>query len=111
MPTAMKSGNARHGKDCRSSHRSLLSGLVFFAASVFRPGKGKPVSDAAVASVTADSMSEEPITLEQAIQIALEKNPLRKAALADQKAAAAGVKQAQSLLLAAHRVFRERHPR
>jgi outer membrane protein len=43
--------------------------------------------------------TEEPITLEQAIQITLEKNPLRKVALADQKAATAGVKQAQSLLL------------
>ena len=56
------------------------------------------VSGAAAASVTADG-AEEPITLEQAIQIALEKNPLRKVALADQKAATAGVKQAQSLLL------------
>ncbi len=56
------------------------------------------VPGAAAASVTADE-AEEPITLEQAIQIALEKNPLRKVALADQKAATAGVKQAQSLLL------------
>lgn len=39
------------------------------------------------------------ITLQEAMQIALEKNPLRKTALADQKAAVAGVKQAQAMLL------------
>ncbi|MFB3917027.1 MAG: TolC family protein [Terriglobales bacterium] len=36
------------------------------------------------------------LTLQQAVQIALEKNPLRKAALAEQKAAAADVREARS---------------
>jgi outer membrane protein TolC len=37
-----------------------------------------------------------PLTLSQAVKIALEKNPLRKAAIADQHAAGAGVKEARS---------------
>jgi outer membrane protein len=40
-----------------------------------------------------------PLTLRQAVNIALEKNPQRKAALADTRAAAADVKQARSFLL------------
>src|ERR1019366_8423191 len=40
-----------------------------------------------------------PITLQQAVSISLEKNPERKAALADTKAASAGVKEARSFLL------------
>ena len=40
-----------------------------------------------------------PITLQQAVNIALEKNPERKAALADTKAASADVKEARSFLL------------
>jgi outer membrane protein len=40
-----------------------------------------------------------PITLQQAVRIALEKNPERKVALADAKAAAAGVKEARASLL------------
>ena len=39
-----------------------------------------------------------PLTLRQAVNIALEKNPQRKAALADTRAATAGVKQAKSVL-------------
>lgn len=39
-----------------------------------------------------------PLTLQQAVSIALEKNPQRKAALADTKAAAASVKEARSFL-------------
>lgn len=39
-----------------------------------------------------------PLSLKQAVEIALEKNPLRKAALADTRAAAAGVKEAQSAM-------------
>ena len=39
------------------------------------------------------------LTLPQAASIALEKNPLRKAALADSKAAWAGVREAQSFLM------------
>ena len=40
-----------------------------------------------------------PLTLQQAVNIALEKNPERKAALADTKAASADVKEARSFLL------------
>jgi outer membrane protein len=40
-----------------------------------------------------------PLTLQQAVKIALEKNPQRKVALADTRAASAGVKEARSSLL------------
>ena len=40
-----------------------------------------------------------PLSLQQAASIALEKNPLRKAAQADTKAASAGVREAQSFLM------------
>jgi outer membrane protein len=46
------------------------------------------------------------ITLQQALKIALEKNPARKAALADTKAASAGVREARSSLLP-HILFSE----
>src|SRR6266581_3080151 len=46
------------------------------------------------------------ITLQQAINIALEKNPERKAALADTRAASADVREARSFLLA-HVAFSE----
>ena len=39
------------------------------------------------------------LTLQQAVTIALEKNPLRKAAIADTKAAFAGVREARSFLM------------
>ena len=39
-----------------------------------------------------------PLTLQQAVNIALEKNPQRKAALAETRAASADVKQAKSFL-------------
>ncbi|HUK88016.1 MAG TPA: TolC family protein [Terriglobales bacterium] len=50
--------------------------------------------------------AQNPLTLEQAVNIALEKNPVRKAALADQKAAGAGIDLARSALLP-HLVFSE----
>jgi len=40
-----------------------------------------------------------PLSLQEAASLALEKNPLRKAALADKKASAAGVQEAQSFLM------------
>jgi len=43
--------------------------------------------------------SPAPLTLHDAANIALEKNPLHKATLADTKAAAAGVREAQSFLM------------
>jgi outer membrane protein len=45
------------------------------------------------------SQQASPLTLRQAVNIALEKNPQRKAALADTRAATADVKQARSFLL------------
>ena len=51
-------------------------------------------------SVLAQAPSEgSPLSLSQAVGIALEKNPLRKAALADTRAAAAGVVEARSFLM------------
>ncbi len=47
-----------------------------------------------------------PLTLRQAVDIALEKNPQRKAALADTRAASAGVRQAKSILYP-HAMFSE----
>ncbi|MGO8793247.1 MAG: TolC family protein [Candidatus Sulfotelmatobacter sp.] len=47
-----------------------------------------------------------PLSLQQAASLALEKNPLRKAALADRKAASAGVQEAQSFLMP-HVIFSE----
>lgn len=54
------------------------------------------------AMLVADALAQSsslPLTLQDAANIALEKNPLRKAALADTKAATAGVREAQSLLM------------
>ena len=54
--------------------------------------------------------SPSPLTLHEAAAIALEKNPLRKAALADTKAATAGVQEARSFLLP-HVTFSEQATR
>lgn len=51
-----------------------------------------------LATASAQS-SATPLTLRDAASVALEKNPLRKAALADTKAASAGVREAQSFLM------------
>jgi len=70
--------------------RPLFTVLIFLSCAAF----GQGASPAA------------PISLKQAVEIALEKNPLRKATIADTRAAAAGVKEAQSALLP-HIVFSE----
>jgi len=62
-----------------------------------------------VASALAQG-SPSPLTLHEAAAIALEKNPLRKAALADTKAATAGVQEARSFLLP-HVTFSEQATR
>lgn len=59
---------------------------------------------ASLLCVTARSFSQSaaepsPLSLQQAANIALEKNPLRKAALADEKASSAEVREAQSFLM------------
>lgn len=46
------------------------------------------------------------LSLQQAVNIALEKNPLRKAAMADTKAGSAGIREARSMLMP-HIVFSE----
>jgi outer membrane protein len=51
---------------------------------------------AAQAQQTADPS---PLTLQQAVKIALEKNPLRKAAVADTRVASADVREAQSVFM------------
>ena len=50
-------------------------------------------------SLFAQTAASSPLTLQQAVAIALEKNPLRKAAAADTRAASAGVQEARSFLL------------
>lgn len=50
-------------------------------------------------SFSQTSTEPSPLSLQQAASIALEKNPLRKAAQADTKAASAGVQEAQSFLM------------
>lgn len=45
-----------------------------------------------------ETQGNTPVTLQQAVNIALEKNPQRKAALADTKAASADVREARSIL-------------
>lgn len=57
------------------------------------------IANAALIPQSEYSTSPAPISLRQAIAVALEKNPLRKAALADQRAAAADVREARSALL------------
>ena len=68
--------------------------------------RSRPIWQLAVviSCVTAAMFSQEPpapspLSLQQAASIALEKNPLRKAAVADTKAASAGVREAQSFLM------------
>jgi outer membrane protein len=50
-------------------------------------------------AIPQQTQQSSPLTLQQAVAIALEKNPERKAALADTKAASADVQQARSSLL------------
>ena len=66
---------------------------------------------AAVVCVGSDAWPQQsaptsPLTMAQAVQIALEKNPAHKAALADTKTAAAGVQAARSFLMP-HLTFSE----
>lgn len=64
----------------------------------------------AILVATALAQTSAPLTLQEAANIALEKNPLRKAALADIKAASAGVHEAQSFLMP-HVTFSEQATR
>jgi outer membrane protein len=65
------------------------------------------ISASLAQSTLAQAPSEaSPLSLSQAVNIALEKNPLKKAALADARAASAGVGEARSFLLP-HLAFSE----
>lgn len=63
----------------------LTLGVLFFAAAELATAQSAP--------------NPAPLSLQQAANLALEKNPLRKAALADTKASSAGVREAQSFLM------------
>jgi outer membrane protein len=76
--------------DCRSPELKILFKLVAVATVTLW------ISLAAQAQQSADPS---PLTLQQAVRIALERNPLRKAALADTKASSADVREARSVLM------------
>ena len=61
----------------------LLSAILAFLSTTLAQNQAAPA----------------PLTLQQAVQIAMEKNPVRKAAMADTKAASADVREARSFLL------------
>jgi outer membrane protein len=64
------------------------------------------VAGTALLAVASAQSSSAPLTLQDALRIALEKNPLHKAALADTRAASADIKTARSFLLP-HLAFSE----
>jgi outer membrane protein TolC len=76
------------GRVARSSRIAIAAALVI----VF----GGPLASQLQSQ---QSQESSPITLQRAINIALEKNPERKAALADTKAASADAREARSFLL------------
>lgn len=85
-----------HTAFLNNPQRNAIFLLLFFALPVFLFGQ---VAPPASPDTSAPLGPATPITLQEAIQIALEKNPLRKVALADQKVAATQFTQARSLLL------------
>jgi outer membrane protein len=52
-----------------------------------------------VSALSQQAPEPSPLTLQQAVHVALEKNPLRKAALADTRVASADVREARSILM------------
>ena len=78
------------GRACRGSE--LRTRLIFMTAAIAAAW----FLQAAVAQPSAESS---PLTLQQAVNIALEKNPLRKAVLADTRVAFADVREARSVLM------------
>ena len=70
-------------------HAAWLGIPMILALGVCSPG----------AANAQQSPAAQPLTLPEAVKIALEKNPQRKAALADTKAASADIKQARSFLM------------
>src|SRR5512139_1428575 len=78
--------------------RQRLFFILFVAAIVLSATPARAQDDLASAAVRPDATGT-PLTLQQAVTIALEKNPLRKAALADQKVAVADLRGARGALL------------
>ncbi|HET8668426.1 MAG TPA: TolC family protein [Terriglobales bacterium] len=66
---------------------TFRAGVLFLVMALLAVSSSLPVE------------AQAPLTLPQAVSIALEKNPIRKAALADERAAAAGIREARSGLL------------
>ncbi len=84
----------QHGSEPRNVDRRrfpLVHGLLWILVWLAAPGSGMAAAQ--------QSSEPSPLTLEQAVKIALEKNPLRKAALADTKVASADVRAARSYLM------------
>ncbi len=79
--------------------RNILSWLAMPAIFMFALGYASPAR-------AQQAAEPRPLMLSEAVKIALEKNPRRKAALADTRAASADVKTAQSFLLP-HLTFSE----
>ena len=80
----------------------MESALDIFALKPSRPALAKLALLAAMAAVllpSAAAQTETPLTLPQAVSMALEKNPLRKAALADTRISTAAVREARSPLM------------
>lgn len=92
---SISAGIARYGRPIRTVAvicTALLVAINGFSQSTLdQPGT--------VTVSTTGTTNDQPITLQQAVEIALEQNPLRRVALADEKTALSGVKEAQSMLL------------
>ena len=86
---------ARYGRPIRAV--AVIFTALLIAINGFSQSTLDPTSTVTVS--TTGTTNDQPITLQRSIEIALEQNPLRKIALADEKTALAGVKQAQSMLL------------
>ncbi|MGO9088692.1 MAG: TolC family protein [Candidatus Sulfotelmatobacter sp.] len=80
----LKPGHCAHGV------LQVVAAVILVAGTLFAQAPPQPA----------------PLSLQQAASIAIEKNPLRKVALADTKAASAGIQEARSFLLP-HLTFSE----
>ncbi len=86
---------------------SLIMKLIGMRLAAFGFALAVTVGALAPGSLLAqENQAASPLTLQQAVNIALEKNPQRKAAIADTKAASAEVRDARSFLLP-HLTFSE----
>lgn len=81
--------------------REIVPALAIALLSAAAPAQAQMPTTQPAPQVTTPAIAQEPpsITLQQAVNIALEKNPQRKAALAEVRAAAATIDDARSNLL------------